>query len=247
MLQLEIRTKIVDYIEAFHTTYGIFPRRADVMVSANIAAAPEEVSPGELDEFFEAEETVLSLESRGIIPPWILEKNPTGLTKEQLAVASSLNSVKDRRSDEKKLRDLGVSHRQFTGWMHSKTFSNYMKASSNLLVANFEHEAHTSLLRSLSAGNVNAMKLYYELTGRYNPAYENGVNVQLLMTRLIEIIQSEVHDAKVLSVIASKFQMAAAELGGSPVERQGLVQGVTTKELSNKEDDFKKPAGALYF
>lgn len=248
MLQRSVMNAIIDFIEAYHTTYGKFPRRADVMTSADIAAKPHKVTPKELDEFFEFEGTVKSLEARGIIAPWSLSNSPTGLTKDQLAVAASLNSIKDRRSDDKKLRDLDVTHRQFTGWMHNKTFANYMKASSNNLVENYEHEAHTGLLRSLANGNVQAMKLYYEMTGRYNPAYENGVNVQQLMTRLIEIIQQEVQDPDTLSRIAAKFQMANTELGASPVGAPNqIVQGVTTKEIESNEENYNKPVGALYF
>lgn len=238
-LNRPIINAVIDFIEAFHTATGEFPGRSEIRNTIVLATPEDEprATPQAIDELLEDQDFIKSLDERGINAPWTLNSNAVGLTREQLAVAATLNNIKDRRSDSKKLADLGISARKFAGWMHDKKFSNYMKISANNLLENMEAEAHLGLLRSLQNNNTQAQKLYFEMTGRYNPAYESGVNMQVLMTRFIEIIQKHVHEPEQLQAIAADLQLAAVETGYN----RELAQSKPKAIAPPVEDRFKEP------
>lgn len=244
------QNSVIDFIEAYNTAMGEFPGRS-LIVNAIVTAVGSNPNPQEVDEFLEDESFIRSLDERGIIPPWELQNNPVGLSREQLAVASALNSIKDRRSDSKKLADLGISTRKFQGWMHSKTFTNYMKLSANNLLENAEAEAHMGLLRSLGNNNVAAQKLYFEMTGRWNPAYEDAVNVQELMTGFIEIIQKHLGgNTELMLAIAADLQMISLKAGYNPREEQRTPVGsapVDRPAIENNDPRYRQPERKLIF
>lgn len=245
-----VQNSVIDFIEAYHTALGEFPGRGQIIQSIQTAVGEDsQPSPAEIDEFLESEDFIKSLDERGIVAPWVMTTNPVGLTREQLAVVAVLNNIKDRRSDSKKLADLGISSRKYSGWIHNKSFSNYMKISANNLLENSEAEAHMGLLRSLGNNNTQAQKLYFEMTGRYNPAYENETNLQLLMTRVIETIQKHIHDPEILSAIASDLQLAAVETGAIPGSKSHSA--IQNKQVviapSPVEDKFAQPERGLSF
>lgn len=250
-MKQEVKNKLIDYIEAYHTKTGEFPPRNKIEMAGGIISFDEAITPQEWDEFLEGEDTARSLDERGIIPPWKLETNAVGLTREQISVVAALNNLNDRRSDEKKLRDLGISPLKYAGWMHSNRFASYARESANNILAHSEHEAHKSLLHSMKQGNVNATKLYFEMTGRWNPANENSVNVQAVMQQVVEIIQKHVTEPELLMAIAADFQMLAASVNMSngptntiiPGERVDVLQ---LEEKKTERREFKSPRGALY-
>lgn len=242
---------IVDFIEAYHTTMGEFPRRAAISQAAEISLG-EPISPSELDVILHGEKLSKSLDERGIIPPWELHRNPIGLTPEQIAVAAALNNTADRRSNSRKLTHLGVSERKFGGWMHSKVFSDYMKISANNLLEHAEHAAHTALLAKVQSGDVNAVKFFFEMTGRYNPNYESTVNLQQLLSKFVEIVQKHIHNPDQLKAIAADLQMAYVESGAAATNSTRAIGSAHTKEIApveavDSDSDFNKQRKALFF
>jgi len=236
---------VIDFIEAYHTAMGEFPGRTQIKDAINLADPNERYEPAEIDELLESADFIKSLDERGIVAPWVMVTDPVGLTREQLAVVAALNNIKDRRSDSKKLSDLGISSRKYAGWAHNKSFSNYMKISANNLFENMEAEAHMGLLRSLGNNNTGAQKLYFEMTGRYNPNYESNVNLQVLMTRFIEIIQKHVRDPETLSAVAADLQLAAVETGAMPNQNRAVGHAATIE--ASPADKFKQPERGLSF
>ena len=88
------------------------------------------------------------------------------------------------------------------------------------------------LMRGVNQGNTASIKLYYEMTGRYNPNEENQVNVRLLIGRVLEAIQKHVRDPNTLNSLAIELSQLAIE-AGSPVGSTSFVPGMSTrKELS---------------
>lgn len=246
MLSREETNKLVDFIEAYHTGFGEFPGRSAIMTAA-VTASARSVEPEELDEFLDDSLTLKSLDERGIIPPWVLHNNPTGLTPEQIAVAAALNNTKDRRADSRKLTHLGVSERKYAGWLNNKRFVEYMKLSANNILEHSEHEAHMALLRKLAAGDQKAIQLYYEMTGRYNPAHEQTVNLQQILVQIIEVIQRRVIDPEVRAEIAADLKMIASEQQLTQSSQKQAIAPVERRELSSSDDKFSKNTKALFF
>lgn len=195
----------VDLIEAYHTKYGYYPERH--IVEALLTNAQWDYTLEQLDEILDSPLLIRSLEFRGIVHPSFERNSTTLLTREQQAVIAALNNSRDNRSDVKKLSDLGVSARQFSGWMHSKRFTEHMRDSAENVLANSIADGHNALIRGVRKGDTNAIKLFFELTGRYNPAFENQVNLQDFMIKVIEAIQKHVRDPLVLQALAGELQM----------------------------------------
>lgn len=259
-LDRKIQNQLIDFIEGFHTAVGEFPDRNALMHSLDIALGDHDSNFRErakaLDLFLEHEETIKSLNERGIHPPWTLFTNPMGLTREQLAIVAVLLNPNDRRSDAKKLRDLGISERKYAGWMANKNFTAYYTKAANRLLEASEADAHMGLLRAVRTGtNTAATKLFFEMTGRWNPAYENQVNLQDLMMRFIEIIQTHVTDSEQLMKIANDLKLASLELGVSPnqagqnskSELENIKQPEPYALPVGEDDKFRKPERIITF
>lgn len=201
----ELTLELIDFIEGYHTKYGEYPERS--VFKAVLERTGWEVTTAELDEILESSLLKKSVNARGIMHPSADRDSLTGLTREQLAVIAAFNNNRDNRSDIKKLSDLGISTRQFSGWMHSNRFTGHMRDSAEQLIANSIADGHNALLRQVRKGDTNAIKLFFELTGRYNPGFENQVNIQDFMLRTIEAIQKHVHDPVILQALAGELQM----------------------------------------
>lgn len=225
-----LESEILDFCEAYHTKYGEYPERAVFVLALD--RADWEFEDKDLDDALSNPLLLRSLYERGIVPPTYSRDSTTGLTKEQLAVIAAINNTRDTRSDVKKIRDLGISPRMYAGWMHSKRFTDHLRDSAENLLENSTADAHTAFLRKVRSGDIGAIKLYFEMTGRYNPAEENSVNLQVFMTRVIETIQKEVQDPVILTKLAAGLSMAAAEFGvanNSPIQGESKRKALAPK------------------
>lgn len=212
----DLESEILDFCEGYHTKYGEYPERQIFETALNRAGW--EYTPQDLDNALQNPLLLRSLYERGIVPPTHQKDSTTGLTKEQLAAIAAINNTRDTRSDVKKIRDLGITPRMYAGWMHDKRFSEHLRDSAETLLENSTADAHTALLRKVRSGDTSSIKLFFELTGRWNPAQENSVNLQLFMSRVIEAIQKNVHDPRVLSALAADLQMISVEYNVNPNE-----------------------------
>jgi hypothetical protein len=230
--ELSLELELVGLIEAYHTKYGEYPERSVfryILDNSNF-----DVDNAQLDELLESETLKRSCAARGINHPSVDKDSLTGLTREQLAVAAALSNSRDNRSDAKKLSDLGIPTRVFSGWLHSNRFSEHMRNSTEQILKNSIADGHTALIRSVRKGDTNALKLFYELTGRYNPGFENQVNIQQFMLHVIEAIQKHVHDPATLQALAAELQMIAVANNVNPNEEIDKVDKSSVKSLAPK-------------
>jgi hypothetical protein len=143
------------------------------------------------------------------------------LTAEQLAVANAMLDLQDTRSQKKKLQDLEVSTAKYNAWLRDGAFQTYLRERAEALLGDGLPEAHMALLDRVRSGDVNAMKFYYEMTGRYVPQSAKGTNIDVmaLMTSVVEVIQRHVHDPKVQVAISDDLLALA--------RASAMAQGVT--------------------
>lgn len=213
------------FIERYHGVAGVVPSDSDIIEYLKITKGFNHVNSVSMLNLRENEFFKKSLNARGI------PVDNSSLTSRQMAAASLMLNVVDRRSDEKKLRDLGISTEEWSTWMQNKNFAKYMQDRSEALVANSLHEAHMGLMRGVRQGNTSAISLYYKLTGRYDPDQENQINVRLLIGKILEAIQRHVRDPEVLNRLAVEMSQLAIE-AGSPVGQNTIVpQNETMREI----------------
>lgn len=212
---------VVNYVERIHSTTGAMPADDDTI--SYLRLLKHDISEQELDALktnplFEA-----SMQSRGI------ELNDYFINARQLAAVSAMMNLVDRRSDEKKLRDLGISTEEWSTWMLNRHFAEYVRQRSEQMITNSTHEAHLGLMRGVRQGNTASIQLYYKLTGRYDPDQESNVNIRLVIGRVLEAIQKHVKDPDKLNALAVEMSQIAIE-AGSPVANNNTVSGVSTRK-----------------
>lgn len=149
-------------------------------------------------------ETVqIMLSNRGIEAPKSVEY---GLTPDQLAAANVYLNIYDTRPLQQKLREIGISPSRFGGWVKGKNFKAYLRERSEDLFEEGMPMAHRQLLDQIAKGNIKAIELFYQVSGRYTGVNSAEVqNIQLMMSRLLEAIQMEVGDQVVLARISERF------------------------------------------
>lgn len=130
------------------------------------------------------------------------------ITPHQLLAAKSLLDITDTRSDRKKLQDLGIDTKTFNAWRRDPIFMQYMEKFATELLKGSEHEVSLALLDKIRSGDVNAIKFWYEFMGKWVPKTQNvgpEVNMQGLLTRVLEIILEEVKDGQVRARISERL------------------------------------------
>lgn len=154
-----------------------------------------------LEESLQKESFIRGLFNRGITPPQNLNGN---LDDAQLAAIMIVADYNDRRSLTAKLKSIGVSSQTWQGWMQDKNFKEFLH---NLTSKNFDaalHVAQEGLLASVERGDVAAIKYWHELTGRaVSPEVQNA---RVLVSRIVQVIQTHVKDEATLMAIAKDFE-----------------------------------------
>lgn len=217
----DVELDLVFYIERHHSSHGVAP--TDAQIASRFTISDEELAA------FKSNPLVLrSMAARGIPYP-----NPEDkFSARQMAAAATMLAYTDRRSDEKKLRDIGVTPREWAGWLQDEEFANYLRDRSERMATNSLHEAHLGLIRGMRSGNTASIKLFLEMQGRYNPEQENAVNVRLLLHKFIEVIQRYVNDPLVLHNIARDLSSIATDQSFGHALGRTIIQG---------DDQFRAP------
>ena len=150
-----------------------------------------------------------NLLARGIT----LEDRNGVLTDAQLTAANIVLDLTDNRSLKKKLADLKVPTQLWESWLKDVGFQNYLRQRAEGLLGDNVHSAHLALLDRVRSGDTGAIKLYYEITGRYNPNRGDSVDLAGLIMRVIEIIQRHVSNNDEVTAIAEDLITLAQGVG----------------------------------
>ena len=134
------------------------------------------------------------------------------LSPQQLAVANAMLNLADRRSDKKKLEDFKVSPAIYANWKKQDKFNRYLRERAEEVLGNSIGEVHLALIDSATSGDIGAMKLFYDITGRHSPGSKQVENVRGMLVRVIEAVQRHVKDPAVLQAIATEIQLATSEV-----------------------------------
>lgn len=218
----EQQWELVNFTEQEYLSHGSIPT-ADRINNLGLA------SPETWRAFLKNEDVRGSLLARGIPLSHLTGGKSHALTEEQLTAANTMLDLRDNRSQVKKLKDLGVPTQKWEAWLRDPGFQNYLRTRAEGILGDNQHEAATALLDRVRSGDTNAIKFYYEITGRYSQQRNDSVNVPALLMRVMEIIQKHVSDAQIMSDIADEFLTLASGVGiGLESSRRELTVGVET-------------------
>lgn len=116
----------------------------------------------------------------------------------------------DKRSKAAKLKEAGISTRKFTAMMARKKNADYYRSRMDRIFANdIEPNAQAAISRGVEAGDIQAIKFYYEVTDKYRPQQSIGADLSTILTAMMEILARHV-EGRVLATIASELSQSPA-------------------------------------
>lgn len=200
--------EVVNFIEEYWHSHRDFPTEKELT----------SIYEGPVEDLFRHPTFLAALEARGIRkPPQSTEDLPTGLSKLQLAAALKYLDIEDKRTLSTKLKEIGVTTTQWYGWMRGKRFREFVIDNTARDFEENLHEAQMGLRRAMERGETSAIKLYYELTKRYNSNEGQIGNLKVVLAQVIESVQRHVTDPETLALITNDFSNILSGGGTAPL------------------------------
>lgn len=182
-------------IEQFWHLNGRFPSEPEIHL-----ALPDFSLPDALDN----KTFQLALTNRGISVPSV--ENLWRPSELQIAAIVTITNYADPRPRTSKLDGLGINLNTWAGWLKDRNFKNALEKISR---DNFEAAASIAregLAKAMERGEVSAIKYFNDLTGEA-PQVQN---LQMMLTKLVEVIQLHVRSPEVLHAIDRDFRLIMA-------------------------------------
>lgn len=196
--------KVLPWVEVFWHTHKRYPSDADLATQFGFEAA-------DLQRLHASKFYLACLHDRGI------SHKPKFFSPEQVAAISLITNISDTRPVAAKLAAIGVTSEMYNGWLQSPEFKAELTARADEILDNVYPQAQAALAKQVTNGNINALKFYYEITGRASSP--ESVNLKLTVVKLIEAVQKHVKDPEILKAIAGEIQGVApvAEVPTTPI------------------------------
>jgi len=175
------------------------------------------------------------------------EQSKDLLTAPQLLLVNMLLNQHDKRSVRQKLEECGVSSQQYHAWLRQASFVGYINQRAEQLFGASDHEAYMALLDTVRGGDVQGIKLFMEMRGKYTPRAEVQMNMEMILSKVVEIIAIHVKDPNVLNAIAYDIEGLA---GGQSVIPSNTGIGAPKPPAlvpdNNNDDDNSPSPGGLH-
>jgi hypothetical protein len=208
--------ELLTFIEQRYLLHGDIPTR-DVCVEHDVCGAAFYTSCLGNDDFRHA------LIIRGINVRGLSGKDNGVLTEEQLLVANAMLDLRDNRSQKKKLNELGVSTQKWESWLRDPGFQSYLRGRAENLLGDNLHESHLALVDRVRSGDINAIKYFNEITGRYVPNASDKVDVNAVLMAVLEVLQRHVKDPDTLLAVSDDLR----SLSPTPAAQSHMRLGST--------------------
>ena len=113
-----------------------------------------------------------------------------------------------------KLKQAGITYAQYRAWLKQPHFADYITKISEHMLNEHVADVHTKVVEKAAGGDIQAMRLYYELTGRHDPQKQQMVDLNGVIGLLLEVITRYVTDTTALSKITQDIDLILS--GGTP-------------------------------
>lgn len=201
-----LERQMISHIEMNWFLHGSLPTPKDLSDKFDMTQAA-------VGAFLNREETRKSLEARGM--PQV--QHMSGLLPEQVGLINQIMNLSDTRSERKKLSDASITPKVWDGWKQDPKVKAYMAARAEEILGGAIPDAHLALVDKVKAGDLGALKFYYEMTGRYT-GQNQGIDPRQLLTRVFDIIAKHVQNPIALNAIAEDM---TALMGQSSLDPAG--------------------------
>jgi len=169
---------------------------------------------------------------RGI--KWTTNINLAGvLSPEQILTISIITDPTNRKPLGEKLRQAGVSMAQYRAWMKMPVFAQKVSEVGETLLNENVATVHARLVARADSGDVAAMKLFYEVSGRHDPAQKQMVDLVRVVQLVLEVITRYVTDPETLGKVNQDIDLILS--GGTPKSITDLPNNYVAGEVLNNE------------
>jgi hypothetical protein len=127
------------------------------------------------------------------------------LTTKQLTGLAVFFDTKDGRSLRKKLSDAEISTGEWEAWKSDPVFAAHMRQRAEAALVKNLAETEVALLDSAHRGDISAIKLHLEMTGRWSSKTVGELNVEFLLMKILEAVQKHVKDPVAIEAIANEL------------------------------------------
>ena len=204
MALTDLELKIATFIEQSFWTHGGLPSEEVIVEKCG-------TTTGKVRSCWKNPSFRQALVARGVdLDP---EKSDGLLTPTQVLLANMLLNTHDTRSVREKLEMINVSSQQYHAWLRQPAFSNYLRVRSEEMFKSTDFQAYNALSRTVESGDVQALKLFFEMRGIYNPRLQVDVNIEQIVVRIVEIVAKHVGDPEVLTLIANDIETLDLGIG----------------------------------
>lgn len=171
------------------------------------------------------------------------------LSPEQLFAVSIITDPSNRKPLASKLKQAGVSYAVYRAWLKQPHFSQYIQKISEDMLGEHVQDVHTRVLEKATNGDIQAIKLYYELTGRHDPQKQQMIDLNGIIGLLLEVITRYVPDTVALSKITQDIDIIMS--GGVPrALEQFDVSRIASEPIDadviSDNDPENQPVGAVF-
>lgn len=170
-----------------------------------------------------------ALEDRGIPTD-----APIGLTGEQLYVLQVMLDPTTNLSPWGRLKKLDIPFAKWEGWLKQPLFNRAYTENTEKILKESVPNALNMLMMLVNQGDLKAIKLNLELTGRYTPNQQNQVDFQRLMGIIMEALEANISDDGDYARTVAAIAQATGDTVGLDIPEYAEVVEDTPAEESEE-------------
>jgi hypothetical protein len=129
------------------------------------------------------------------------------LSAKQILCANMMLNLHDKRSEREKLQVLDISSQQYHAWLRQPQFVEFLRKRGEALFSASDFKAYKALVNNVAAGDNKSLELFFRMRGIYNPTVNINLNIEAVLTRVIEVIATHVKDPHIIQAIANDIDV----------------------------------------
>ena len=138
------------------------------------------------------------------------------LTSEQVWCVSIITDPTNRKPLREKLAQAGIEYRTYRAWLNQPLFARYIKEIGEKLLVDHIQDVHTRVVERASNGDIQAMRLYYDLIGRTDSNTNKAVaDLNATVRLLLEVLMRNISDVETLSRITKEIEQITSGSGSN--------------------------------
>lgn len=141
----------------------------------------------------------------------------TFLTEAQVAALAIIADHSVRKPERLKLRMVGVNWNEFQGWLNNPIFRRQYRAIHERSLTLATERGDTVLAQLIDDGNMRAIEYANAMTGRYDPASRESLQVMSILGMVMSLVKKHVTDEVTLLALSEDFERVASQ-GGLQME-----------------------------